>query len=78
MNLGMIGFVDDRNVQTNDFRHTKSPMTCPQLLDDTHDNALARQNAQVWSDLLTGSQQRGFGTLKSVMPFIGSEVSGTW
>ena len=49
MNLGMVGFVDDSNGQTNDFMQTESSLTLPNTLHKL------RYNAQVWSNLLGAS-----------------------
>ncbi len=49
MKLGMVGFVDDSNGQTNDFLHTESDRTLPTTIHKL------RHNAQAWSDLLGAS-----------------------
>ena len=47
--LGMVGFVDDCNGQTNAFHEDGSVNTVDQLLNKT------RSNAQIWSDVLSAS-----------------------
>ena len=49
INLGMIGFVDDSNGQTNDFMHNESTTTLPKMMHKL------RHNAQAWADLLGAS-----------------------
>ena len=49
VNLGMVGFVDDCNGQTNEFHEDGSAQTVDQLLNKT------RSNAQMWSDVLSAS-----------------------
>ena len=47
--LGMIGFVDDSNGQTNCFMTNESPDTIPTMLHNL------RQNAQIWANILGAS-----------------------
>ena len=49
MELGMVGFVDDSNGQTNDFLKTETEATLPTTL------YKLRHNAQAWSDILSAS-----------------------
>jgi hypothetical protein len=49
MDLGMVGFVDDSNGQTNDFMHFKTDTTLRTTLHQL------RHNAQAWSDILGAS-----------------------
>ena len=49
VNLGMIGFVDDCNGQTNSFTDDGSSTTLQKLIQQT------RHNAQAWNDLLSAS-----------------------
>ena len=49
MDLGMVGFVDDSNGQTNDFMHNESPMTIPKTLHKLE------HNTQAWTDILGSS-----------------------
>ena len=49
VSLGMVGFVDDCNGQTNSFASDGSRDTARMLVDKT------RQNAQAWNDLLSAS-----------------------
>jgi hypothetical protein len=47
--LGMIGFVDDSNGQTNEFQEAETSSTVPSML------IQMQQNAQAWSNLLSAS-----------------------
>ena len=58
MDLGMVGFVDDSNGQTNDFLHNETPMTIPRTLHKLE------HNTQAWTDIL-GSSGGGSGTSQS-------------
>ena len=49
MTIGMVGFVDDSNGQTNNFLLDETDETLPTLLHQL------RTNAQVWSNLLGAS-----------------------
>ena len=49
MDLGMVGFVDDSNGQTNDFMHNESPMTIPRTIHKLE------HNIQAWTDILGSS-----------------------
>ena len=46
MELGMVGFVDDSNGQTNEFMRNKTALTLPTIYQKL------RHNAQTWADLL--------------------------
>jgi hypothetical protein len=43
--LGMVGFVDDSNGQTNNFMHSKTPATTTKTLHKL------QNNPQAWSDI---------------------------
>jgi hypothetical protein len=49
MELGMVGFVDDSNGQTNEFMRNESVRTLPTIYHKL------RHNAQTWADLLGAS-----------------------
>ena len=49
LNIGMIGFVDDSNGQTNDFLNTETDTTLLHMLREL------QHNAQTWADLLGAS-----------------------
>ena len=49
LEIGMIGFVDDNNDQTNRFLQDEDPTTLPLVIDQT------QFNAQCWNDLPTAS-----------------------
>jgi hypothetical protein len=49
LEIGMIGFVDDNNDQTNRFLQDEDPTTLTLILEQT------QHNAQCWNDLLTAS-----------------------
>ncbi len=49
MEIGMIGFVDDTNGQTNDFQNDETSQTLPGLLSNL------QANAQLWANLLGAS-----------------------
>jgi hypothetical protein len=49
MELGMVGFVDDNNVQTNNFTESETATTLPTIFHKM------RHNAQTWADMLGAS-----------------------
>ena len=49
MDLGMVGFADDSNDQTNNFMHSETDTTLQTSLHQL------RHNAQAWSDILGAS-----------------------
>lgn len=49
MELGMVGFVDDSNGQTNEFMSDENALTLPTIYHKL------RHNAQAWADLLGAS-----------------------